>query len=71
VVRHPIYSGGTLAMPGTATATNEARCLLGAGLGLAGWWLKWRVEEAFLRKQVGEEYAAYQREVKALIPFVL
>jgi protein-S-isoprenylcysteine O-methyltransferase Ste14 len=71
IVRHPIYSGGLLAMLGTSLAFGELGCLAGTGLVFITWWMKSRLEETFLEKQWGAEYAQYKREVKALIPFVL
>jgi protein-S-isoprenylcysteine O-methyltransferase Ste14 len=71
VVRHPIYSGTTLAMLGTAIYFASFRGLLAVGLTFLGWWLKSRTEESFMLQQFGEQYRRYQREVKALIPFVL
>ncbi len=71
VVRHPIYTGLTFAMLGSALALGELRGLLGVALGLAHWWTKSQIEERFLLDQFGAEYAEYRRQVKALIPFVL
>lgn len=71
IVRHPIYSGLLLAMLGTAIAIGEWRGLAGLALALIGWRMKSLVEERFMREQFGEQYIAYQRDVKALIPFVL
>jgi protein-S-isoprenylcysteine O-methyltransferase Ste14 len=71
VVRHPIYSGGLLALLGTALVVGELRGLLGVALAFLGWGTKLRLEEAFMSEQFGAEYTRYRREVKALIPFVL
>ena len=71
VVRHPIYSGGLLGILGTALAIGEVRALLALALAFAGWLTKSRLEEAFMTQQFGAAYTEYQREVKALIPFVL
>ena len=71
VVRHPIYSGIMLAMLGTAIYFGTLRGLLAVALTFSGWWLKSRMEEAFLIEQFGAQYRAYQRHVKALIPFIL
>jgi protein-S-isoprenylcysteine O-methyltransferase Ste14 len=71
LVRHPIYSGILLGLLGTAFCVDEVRGLIGFGLFLAGWWLKARVEEALMIEQFGDQYRRYQREVKALIPFVV
>lgn len=71
IVRHPIYSGFLLALLGTALALGEWRGLAGLALAFAGWRWKSRLEEAFMAAQFGAEYTEYQRQVKALIPFVL
>jgi len=70
-VRHPIYFGATLAMFGTAIYFGTFRGLLAVALTFLGWWLKARMEETFLIEQFGPKYREYQREVKALIPFVI
>ena len=37
-----------------------------------GWYIKARMEEAFLREQLGaEQYGEYARRVPMLIPFLL
>jgi len=71
IVRHPIYSGLLLGVLGTAVAFGELRGLLALPVAFAGWLTKSRLEEAFMIQQFGAAYAQYQREVKALIPFVL
>jgi protein-S-isoprenylcysteine O-methyltransferase Ste14 len=71
LVRHPMYSGFLLAVLGTALALGEVRGLLALGFVFLGLWLKLRTEEQFLTEQFGAQYIQYQRESKALIPFVL
>ena len=71
VVRHPIYSGGLLAMLGSALAFGEVRGLVALGLAFTGWWFKSRLEEEFMERQFGAQYVAYKQRVKALIPLVL
>jgi protein-S-isoprenylcysteine O-methyltransferase Ste14 len=71
VVRHPIYSGFLFAVTGTAIALGELRGLVALLVAFISWWLKSRIEERFLIERFGAEYEAYERQVKALIPFVL
>jgi len=71
LVRHPIYSGILLALLGTAIAVDELRGLIAIVLFVAGFWLKSRTEESFMLQQFGDQYRRYQRQVKALIPFVV
>jgi protein-S-isoprenylcysteine O-methyltransferase Ste14 len=71
VVRNPIYSGMVLAVFGTALVAGTISALLGLALVVASLWHKGRMEERFLLAEFGEEYAAYQRDVKFLIPFIV
>ncbi|HEX3941106.1 MAG TPA: isoprenylcysteine carboxylmethyltransferase family protein [Acidobacteriaceae bacterium] len=70
IVRNPIYSGLLLAMLGSAIAYREFRGLIALGLVLVLLLFKIRIEERFMSQRFGEQYAAYKRQVKALIPFV-
>ena len=70
LVRHPIYSGLSLALLGTAVVYGEVRCLIGAALAFFEWKRKSLLEERFMIEQFGREYIEYRREVKGLIPFV-
>jgi protein-S-isoprenylcysteine O-methyltransferase len=67
-VRHPIYSGFTLAMLGTAVALGEVRGLVALAATLVAWRLKWPIEERFMIDQFGARYEAYRQRVSALIP---
>jgi protein-S-isoprenylcysteine O-methyltransferase Ste14 len=71
IVRNPIYSGIALAVFGTALVAGTIGGLLGFALVVASLWQKGRLEERFLLAEFGEEYAAYQRDVKFLIPFIV
>lgn len=71
IVRHPIYSGGLLGLLGTAIVSGELRTLIALPVLFVAWWAKLRQEERFMTDRFGAEYLQYQREVKALIPFVL
>jgi protein-S-isoprenylcysteine O-methyltransferase Ste14 len=71
IVRHPIYSGFLLGLLGTALTLGELRGIIGLALAFIGWRMKSRLEEGFMVAQFGAEYTEYQREVRALIPFVL
>ena len=69
LVRHPIYSGLMLAafMTGFMRATPAA--FLGAVLITVGFAMTARIEEGFLRTQLGPEtYDAYRRRVGMLVP---
>jgi protein-S-isoprenylcysteine O-methyltransferase Ste14 len=69
-VRHPIYTGITLAGFATAAFRAEALSFVGAALLMFSWVVKARLEEQFLREQLGAgEYDSYARRVPMLIPF--
>ena len=70
VVRHPGYFGFTLALPGMGLALGSLAILAATVPTLA--WIVERMgkEEAMLLEQFGDEYRAYQRRTKRLIPFV-
>lgn len=70
-VRHPIYSGMLLAFSGTAVFEGTLRGLLGVILILATYILKIRREEMLMTQRFPEDYPAYRRRVKALIPGLL
>lgn len=70
VVRHPIYTGMLLAVLGTAVAEGEWRALVAFAAVLAAFLRKVRIEERFMLEAFGEEYAGYQREVPALVPWL-
>jgi protein-S-isoprenylcysteine O-methyltransferase Ste14 len=70
LVRHPIYSGLSLAFVGTAVTIGEWRCLMGAALAFFEWKRKSQLEERFMIEQFGREYIEYRHQVKSLIPFV-
>jgi protein-S-isoprenylcysteine O-methyltransferase Ste14 len=71
IVRHPIYTGIIVAGFATAAVTAMPRALLGAILLLVGYWLKARIEERFLRAELGAQaYDAYAARTAMLVPFV-
>ncbi|HEY2431214.1 MAG TPA: isoprenylcysteine carboxylmethyltransferase family protein [Vicinamibacterales bacterium] len=71
LVRHPIYSGITLASIATAALRGTAAGWAGAVIMTLGWIVKARLEEGFLREELGAEaYDAYAGRVPMLIPFL-
>jgi protein-S-isoprenylcysteine O-methyltransferase Ste14 len=71
IVRNPIYSGFLLAVFGMALASGSVVAFAGLLLVFAGLWRKARVEERLLAAEFGDEYVAYAKRVKSIIPFVL
>lgn len=71
LVRHPIYTGMSLAMVATAVMFGTSFAYLGAALIILGFYLKARIEEKFLREELGAEaYDLYARRVPMLVPFL-
>lgn len=70
-VRHPIYSGVLLALFGTTIFEGRVAAILGTLIAAISFHVKSRAEEHYMTQQFGTEYLRYQREVKALIPFLL
>jgi len=70
VVRHPIYSGLTLAALGLAVLNGDLRSFAAVGLMLLGWRMKFQLEEKFMTEAFGNGYLEYKQRVKAIIPFV-
>lgn len=70
LVRHPIYSGILAALLAMALEKGTAAVFIGLALAVAGFILKCRLEEGFLRAELGAEtYDAYRRRTPMLIPF--
>jgi protein-S-isoprenylcysteine O-methyltransferase Ste14 len=70
IVRHPIYTGIILACAATAAQLGTALAVAGVLVLWVGFWIKARLEERFLRGQLGEgAYDAYRQKVPMLVPF--
>jgi protein-S-isoprenylcysteine O-methyltransferase Ste14 len=69
IVRHPIYSGLITGAFGWALLNTSVVTLMYAGVLLVFFDIKSRREERWLARKF-PEYAAYQRRVHKLIPFV-
>jgi len=70
LARHPIYTGLIASVLGTAVTYGRVQHFVGFVLFAAAYWRKSRLEERWLATEFGAEYAAYRREVRALVPFV-
>ena len=69
LVRHPIYSGLMFSAFMTAGLRGSPAAFVGAALITIGFSMTARIEERFLREQLGAEaYSAYARRVGMLIP---
>ena len=70
IVRHPIYTGVIVAGLATAGLRGTGVAFAGALVLVVGWCVKARLEERFLREQLGRDaYDAYAARVPMLIPF--
>lgn len=70
IVRHPIYSGILLAVLGTLLVKGTVLGLFGAVVIATGLWMKARLEEIWLRSELGATaYDVYRRRVPMLVPF--
>jgi protein-S-isoprenylcysteine O-methyltransferase Ste14 len=70
LTRHPIYTGILLAILATMLAKGTLAGIFGAALIAASFYVKARLEERFLREELGAEaYDGYSRRVPMLIPF--
>jgi protein-S-isoprenylcysteine O-methyltransferase Ste14 len=70
IVRHPIYTGIIMAIFATAAQKGAPIGIAGAVLMTLGFQIKAKLEERFLREQLGTDaYDSYRRKVPMLIPF--
>jgi protein-S-isoprenylcysteine O-methyltransferase Ste14 len=71
VVRHPIYTGIGLASLATAVIYGTGFAYLGAALIILSFYIKARLEEQFLRQELGAAaYEDYSRRVPMLVPLL-
>jgi protein-S-isoprenylcysteine O-methyltransferase Ste14 len=70
LVRHPIYSGILVAGAGTALALSWVWLV---AVALAGVYFLYSaiVEERYMAEQFSDDYSAYRRSTKMLLPFIL
>ena len=70
VVRHPIYTGILLAVYATVAAKGTVLALVAGAIITVGLWMKARLEERWLRQELGADaYDSYRRRVPMLVPF--
>lgn len=69
IVRHPVYAGLLLAVMATAAERGRIEAVAGALVLIAAVSLRAKLEERYLRRDLGDEaYSAYRRRVPMLIP---
>jgi protein-S-isoprenylcysteine O-methyltransferase Ste14 len=70
VVRHPVYAGLLLAALATAVERGRLEAVAGALVLVGAVSLRAKLEERFLRRDLGDEaYTTYRQRVPMLIPF--
>jgi len=69
-VRHPIYTGIITMFFATALALGHLAGFAATLLMFASFWIKLRDEEQLMLQQFPDQYAAYRRRAKRIIPFV-
>jgi protein-S-isoprenylcysteine O-methyltransferase Ste14 len=67
-VRHPVYLGHLCEMLGWSVGTGLAVCWVLTGFAVVTGAVMIRMEDAELEKRFGEEYAAYRKNVPAVLP---
>jgi protein-S-isoprenylcysteine O-methyltransferase Ste14 len=70
-VRHPIYTGILLMCFGSAMQNGRLHSWLGFLILCIGFWIKLQQEESLMLRHFPGEYPAYQKRVKALLPFLI
>jgi protein-S-isoprenylcysteine O-methyltransferase Ste14 len=69
IVRHPIYTGILLAVYATMALKGTVLGIAAGVIITIGLWLKARLEEGFLREELGPDYDTYRGRVPMLLPF--
>ena len=69
--RHPIYTGILTMCLGTAIEMGRVRGWLALPLMALAFWIKLKQEERLLLRHFPGDYPAYQKQVKALVPFII
>jgi len=69
-VRHPIYTGMSLAVLGTAMTTGSLASYLGFGCMMIGLLMRIQSEDRLMARQFPESHPAYRQRTKKLVPFV-
>ena len=71
LVRHPIYTGLLAMLIGTWLELGHVAGLIGVLFIFVSLWIKLSNEEEVMVKQFPDDYAAYRKRVKRIIPFAL
>ncbi len=69
-VRHPIYTGLLTMFLATVIVLGHVAGIIAIPLVVVSFWIKLSYEEKLMLEKFPNEYAAYSRHVKRLIPFI-
>ena len=69
--RHPIYTWLLVMCLGTAIDIGQLRGAIGLVVVGIGFWIKLKQEERLMLLHFPDQYPAYQKQVKALVPFLI
>ena len=71
LVRHPIYTGLLAMLIATVIQQGHLAAIIGLVITFASLWIKLLIEEELMSNQFPDQYPAYRRRVKRIIPFLL
>jgi len=71
IVRHPIYTGITIGIVGSAIAENTVTGLIAIFFVLLFSYFRIKDEEKLMTEKFGSDYADYAKKVKAFVPWIL
>ncbi|HST31261.1 MAG TPA: isoprenylcysteine carboxylmethyltransferase family protein [Chthoniobacterales bacterium] len=71
IVRHPIYTGMLAMVVATVIVFGHIAGIIALPFVFWSFWIKLGYEEKLMLEKFPEEYRAYQRRVKRLVPFIL
>jgi protein-S-isoprenylcysteine O-methyltransferase Ste14 len=71
LIRHPSYTGSLVTVLGICLAMTNWLSLLGMIAASLGYAYRIRIEERALVEGLGEEYRAYMRRTKRIIPYIV
>ncbi len=71
IIRHPIYTGLLFLFIGNAIIVGDYRAIIAIIIIFVSFWFKLKKEERLLSETFGDQYTAYKKRTKALIPYVL
>lgn len=71
IIKHPLYLSGLLILVGTNVYFGSKWAWLATTLVLIAILLRIPIEQKHLRERFGEEYIAYKRRRKTILPWIL